>query len=101
MSQKYHLQKQNFIGGFSLQTNANNVVNSNVAWSIPINGNTSIIRMYSNSFVYSKYNGSANSSSYDYFIPENTSVDIYNIPQANTITFISDTGTSWMRVTQY
>jgi len=100
-NQKYHLQKSNFLGGYALHNHANGAVSSSIVWSVPIDANTSIIRMYSDNFVFAKYNGTANSSFYDYFIPGNTAVDIYNIPLANTISFIADSANASIKVTQY
>lgn len=97
----YHLQKTAILGGYSIASHANNDVSSSAVWSMPIEANTSIVRMYSTNFAYLKWDGDATSTDYDYFIPENSSVDIYNLVGATTISFISDSANSFIRVTEY
>ena len=100
-NQKYHLEKSNFLGGYALHNNANGAVSSSIVWSVPIDANTSIIRMYSDEMAYMKYGTSANSSVYDYMIPPNSSLDIYNIVHANTVSFIANANTCSIKVTEY
>ena len=101
MSQHYQLQKQHYIGGYSLQNNANTALNSTTNWTINIASNCSIIRIYSSNSAFSKYMGNANNSVYDYFIPANSFVDIYNFPVANSMSFIAESGNCSIKVSQY
>ena len=100
-NQKYHLQKSNFLGGFSFRNDSNNVVGSTASWTVPVDANCSIIRMYSDNMAYMKYGTTANSSVYDYLIPPNCSIDIYNMVSANATSFIADANNCSIRVTQY
>lgn len=101
MPQHYHLQKQNYIGGLSLQNDANTSLSSTGNWTINLNSNCSIIRVYSNNSAFLKYSGTANSSIYDYYVPANTFLDIYNYPIANNIGLIAESTTCSIKVSQY
>lgn len=101
MTQHYHLQKQNYIGGLSLQNDANTSLTSTENWSINLTSNCSIIRVFSNNSAFLKYSGIANSSIYDYYVPANTFLDIYNYPIANSISLVAESSTCSIKVSQY
>jgi hypothetical protein len=100
-NQKYNLQKGQFLGGFAFNNYSNSAVGTATSWSVPVDANCSIIRMYSDEMAYMKYGTSANSSVYDYLIPPNSSLDIYNMVQANTVSFVANANTCSIKVSEY
>jgi len=99
MSKIYYQQKQVLLGGAALQVNTNLALTS--ATSISITANTSIIRIYvEDSAVYLRYNATATSSAWDYIIPYNGVLDLYNIPSISSISILS-TSSSKVFVAQY
>ena len=97
----YKLQKSNFLGGLALVNNSNNEVSSASVWTIPVTSNTSIIRMFSDNMAYMAYGTTANSIIYDYLLPANASIDIYNIVNANNVSFIADSANCKIKISQY
>ena len=65
---KYSQQRGETLGGYAITNSANNAVTSSVAWNVPIDSNTSIIRIFSDNASYFKYDSNASISLYDYFI---------------------------------
>jgi len=97
----YYTQKVNLLGGYSISVDGNTEVTSASTWEVSIDANTSIIRMRSDELAYMKYDSEATSSDYDYFIPGNSTLDIYNIVNANTISIIADSANCHVLVSQY
>ena len=101
MTKKYFQQRGETLGGYALSNSANGAVTSSEAWNVHIDSNTSIIRIFSDNASYLKYDSNAGKSSYDYFIPENASIDIANLVNANTITIIADSLDCSVKISQY
>lgn len=101
MSKKYFQQRVATLGGYAISNSANSAVTASVAWNVPIDSNTSIIRIFSDNASYFKYDSDASNSLYDYFIPENAAIDIANLVNANTITIIADSSNCSIKISQY
>lgn len=102
MSKKYYQQKQQLLGGYALTTTSNTAVSSSISWGVPVTSNTSIVRIYSENYSsLLKYNSSANTSSWDYVIPANSVLDLYNYPSVTSVNVIGDGGSPKVRIAQY
>lgn len=89
------------LGGFAVTSSSNTEVVPSVDWEVSVDANTTIIRMRSEELAYMKYNAAASSDDYDYFLPPNTTVDIYNLIGASTLSIIAHSSNSHVLITQY
>lgn len=101
MAEKYFLTKDVLIGGYAIKNYANSFLTSTAPWTITMDANTSIIRIYTDNAAYFSYGNSVSSNTYDYYIPSYSSVDLYNYPAATIGSFVADTANCNIKVTCY
>lgn len=102
MPQIYFQQKQQLLGGSALTTSSNTAVSTSVSWSVPVTSNTSVVRIYSENYSsLLKYNATANTASWDYVIPANGVLDLYNFPSVTSVNVVGDGGSPKVRIAQY